>query len=102
MLAYEEAQRRLLGYGCPSCRACAVDVNDSDYFECRSCHRQFSRAAHHNGEGTRLYLETGDNIFPVVELPEPGKGVIPSWVAFQEACRRLELAEEQLEKTEPE
>jgi hypothetical protein len=49
-----------------------------------------------------LYLETGDEIFPIVALPELGKGNIPTWVAFEEACRRLELAEEQLEETEPE
>lgn len=102
MLAYEEAQRRLLCYGCPSCGACTVEVNDSDYFECRSCHRQFSRAAHHDGEGSRLYLETGDDILPIVVLPEQGKGNIPALVAFEEACKRLELAEEQLEETEPE
>ncbi len=93
MLAYEEAQRRLLSYGCPACRASAVDVNDSDCFECRSCHRQFSRAAHHEGEGSRLFIDTGDDFLPVVELPEPGKGIFPSWIAFEEARERLERAD---------
>lgn len=97
MLAYEEAQRRLLCYVCPVCRERGVDVNDSDYFECRSCHRQFSRNAHHEGEGSRLFLDTWDDFLAVVELPEHGRGIFPAWIAFEEACRRIELLEAQAE-----
>ncbi len=92
-LACEEAHRRILNYICPACSASAVDVNDSDYFECRSCHRQFSRADQRDGVDTRLFLDAGDNFLPVVQLPEPGKGIFPSWIAYEEARDRLERAD---------
>lgn len=92
MAAFEAAKANLRTYGCPVCRTSAVDVNASDYFECRSCHRQFSRGAHHEEKGPRLFLETDADILPVVELPQRGTGNFPSITAFNEARERLERA----------
>ncbi len=89
MLAYEEADRRLLGYSCPLCRKSTVDVNASDYYECRSCHRQFSRGAR-DESAARYYLFTGDEYLKVEVLPELGNGSFPAWDARERARSKIE------------
>lgn len=89
----EDADRRRRFYGCPCCKAAAVDRNDSDYFECRDCHRQFTRCALGDDVGERMYLELDDDFYPVIALPTLGKGIFPSDIFFNNAREQMRRAE---------
>jgi hypothetical protein len=53
---------------CPNCKAPAVDVNTSDFYECRSCHTQYTRAQIDNvGGGTELVSLLIDEDAPLSE-----------------------------------
>jgi ribosomal protein S27E len=95
---FEEAKHSFLNYQCPSCKNPVVELNTSDYFECRSCHRQFTRGAGgDNGQPTQ-FLDFWGEMILVVELPEFGEGDIPILRVFEAASRKLELAEDALRK----
>jgi len=89
---YEKAKLLLRRHKCPRCFAENVDVNKSDYFECRSCRRQFSRSD--TGEGQRLYLflDNKEECLVVTELSEKGEGQFHSDDVLKEAEERLQKA----------
>lgn len=82
---FDMARSNMLHYGCPACDKNSVEVNSSDYFECCSCHRQFSRADNRNEDTKILYIESEEEFLPVIELPELGKGDIPVLKALDTA-----------------
>ena len=65
---------------CPACNACGVGVNSRDYYECRSCHTQFT-----SGGGTTpaddviYYLDDpkAADLILVKKLPNKGDGNFP-------------------------
>jgi len=66
-------ERRLLP--CPTCETDSVEVNKSDWFECRNCNTQFSRSIvvdTSNPEKTMLHAP--DESFHVYVLKNKGTG----------------------------
>lgn len=68
---------------CPVCSKNAVDVNASDYYECRECRSQFSRGAQHEGCGEDKFLWVDGQPRRVVLLSQKGKGKFPSDKSFK-------------------
>ena len=91
--ALKHAQEAQLFLECPKCQRAAVDANAHDYYECRKCNSQFSRAAHHEGEGERITLisEKG-RALPVIVLANKGEGKFPTDDALKSALKLLRQA----------
>ena len=74
--ALESAKKNIR---CAECGTFAVDVNTSDWFECRECHTQYSRTMPHTvGINGEAYLDVPgeDDLIFVYVLDKPGKGEI--------------------------
>ena len=67
-----DCQKRLI---CPVCPENAVDINTSDYYECRKCHTQFSTgfADSENPERTFLDDPKCDDLIQVSILKKKGR-----------------------------
>jgi hypothetical protein len=64
---------------CPRCSKTAIEINTSDFFECRKCHTQYSASitpGHITATlpHTRLIDWDRDDVVPVAILPERGEG----------------------------
>jgi hypothetical protein len=63
---------------CPKCKKGTVDRNADDFFECRSCHRQFTTADRDDSwEKLILFDDFHDEYFHVALMPNKGKGGFP-------------------------
>lgn len=63
---------------CPKCQG-LVQINLNDYYECRRCHRQYSRAGINPGVANtsaleRVFLLRENEAIQAVILPEKGSG----------------------------
>ena len=80
---------------CPKCNANRVDINSHDYYECRDCHTQFSRAAHHGQEGLEVvYLDDPRNgdLVPASVLPIKGDGKFHIDQLIEQARKDVQIA----------
>jgi len=90
--AMEELRERIVNLPCPKCGKGKVGVNETDYYECRSCHTQFSTSGIvdcADPERTQLLDERHDQIIPVLVLQRKGDGKFPLDQALEELRKRL-------------
>jgi hypothetical protein len=92
VVAIEELQRKNTHIDCPQCNG-LVGINDSDYYECRGCHRQFSSSLLVDGalEPKELVLVDlrKDRSFPVLALEAKGAGKFPVDQAIEKLQKRI-------------
>ena len=90
--AMEELQKRIVNLPCPKCSRGKVGVNETDYYECRACHTQFSTSGIvdcENPDRTLLLDARHDQIIPVLVLQRNGEGKFPLDQALKELRERL-------------
>ena len=81
---------------CPCCFRRAVELNQSDFYECRECNTQFSttEAGMKPGLKKELLLVSGKPV-SVLVMEEKGDGKFPNDEAIVKAEQRLEQARQQ-------
>ena len=77
----EKLQDRNFYLDCPMCtKERQIGLNKMDFFECRSCHAQFSTSPFWGGKNSKLITLMGvncDQIFTARSLKERGDGFFP-------------------------
>jgi len=74
---------------CPKCRDGKISINNSDFYECRACHTQFTCGVGVDSDNPELvYLDDPkrNDLVPCHVLLEPGKGSF----RYDEAIERLQ------------
>lgn len=98
--AYERAQEALRNIPCPLCKKGYVEVNESDFYECRECHGQFTTALmDETWPETRLWDHQANWPIKVLVMPDKGQGKFPVLDNLERVRLQLQLARRRRKKT---
>ncbi len=102
-LTIENLTRMKITSRCPACsKRNAVSLNMDDFFECDSCHTQYSTSELGAGKERLILIDFKDNVHQVAKLEEKGKGVFKydHTLDVASAARKIALAIRKKSKNE--